>query len=137
MHTPTLRGPDSCITHVRNNLRSYFIGTSAVKWSPDQEAFGAGSEQSTRGASRSESGDDLRPVWRPANQPSRTAESSMISALTLLRTPLRERSAHRAGIRRPSRVWVVWIPSRPLRPLLLPDHGQGHGEVRNQIVASL
>ena len=57
-------------------------------------ATGGGQEQGPGGSSRSESGDDLRPVQRRANQPSRTAKSSMISALTLLRTLFYGRSSH-------------------------------------------
>jgi hypothetical protein len=44
----------------------------------------------------------LRPVQRSPSQPSRIANSSMISALTLLRTALCERSAHTATARRES-----------------------------------
>ena len=61
-------------------------------------ATGGGPAQGTGGASRSEPGDDLRPVQRRANQPSRTAKSSMISALTLLRTLFYGRSSHTAGL---------------------------------------
>jgi hypothetical protein len=52
-------------------------------------------EQGTGGTSCSESGDDLRPARRPANQPS---APSMISALAILRALFYGRSAHTAGV---------------------------------------
>jgi transposase InsO family protein len=66
-------------------------------------ATGGGPEQGTGGAPCSKPGDDLQRVQWSASQPSRIANSSMISALTLLRTPLCERSAHTAGLS--ARAW--------------------------------
>jgi hypothetical protein len=56
----------------------------------------SGPDQGTEGAPCSEPGDDLRPVQRSANQLPHIADSSMVSALPLLRTPFYGRSAHTA-----------------------------------------
>lgn len=71
---------------------------------------GSGPQQGTRGAPCSEPGDDLRPVQRSANQPSRVANSSVIPALTALRTLFYGRSAHTAALAKDS------IPKLSLYP---------------------
>jgi len=96
-------------------------------------ATGGGPEPGTGGAPCSKPGDDLQRVQWSASQPSRIANSSMISALTLLRTPLCERSAHTA---RPvlmnmnflhlvvdRRAYLLPNDLRALAFLLLPEFG--------------
>jgi len=90
------------IWHVDTTVINLLDGTKAYlqavidNFSRKILAWTVSAQQSTGRASRSEPGDDLRPVHRSASQPSRITNSSMISALTLLRTLFYGRSAHTA-----------------------------------------
>jgi hypothetical protein len=91
--------PRSTVSTWRRRGQRPVVTIEPLDGSRPAGATGGGPEQGTSGAPCSKPGHDLQRVQWSASQPSRIANSSMISALTLLRTPLCERSAHTAGLR--------------------------------------